>query len=303
MDHLAAFSPVPQSAFRTSRFSRCLFRVLALPSRDVKVSVVTPNFNGARFLEAALRSVIAQRGHGVEVEYIVADGGSTDDSPAILARHRGDIDVLICGPDTGPANAVNKGFAAATGDIVAWLNADDVYQPGALTRVIAAMERHPAKALAFGHCPIMDEAGAEIRQPITLFKEMFFPFSCGFTIQCINYVSQPATFFRREAALRAGPLREDLKAAWDYDFILRVWRHGGAVRIGRPPLAAFRWHEASISGSHFARQFREEYLVAKADAGCCAPQTIAHWFVRWGIVCIYSLMARSRAARKPGARA
>lgn len=268
----------------------------------MRVSVVTPNFNGARFLEPALLSVISQREHGVDLQYIVADGGSTDGSHAILAKYRSGIDRLIVEPDTGPANAVNKGFAAATGDIVAWLNADDVYQPGAIARVVKAMQRSPHKALAFGHCPIVDETGAEIRRPITVFKECFFPISCRFTVQCINYVSQPATFFRRDAALRAGPLREDLKAAWDYDFILRVWRQGGAVRVGRPPLAAFRWHATSISGTHFSRQFREEFMVARSDAGCCAPQTIAHWFVRWGIVSIYSLMARRRAAQEPGAK-
>jgi glycosyltransferase involved in cell wall biosynthesis len=267
---------------------------VALPSDRVKVSVITPNYNGSRFLETAIRSVLAQRKDGVDLEYIVADGGSTDESHAILARHRDGIDFLIAERDTGPANAVNKGLAKATGDIVAWLNADDVYQPGALSRVVAIMERYPDKALAFGHCPIIDENGAEIRRPITVFKECFFPFSCRFMVQSINYVSQPATFFRRAAVLRAGPLREDLKAAFDYDFILRVWRQGGAIRVHNPPLAAFRWHAASISGTHFARQFREEFEVARADAGRCAPQTVAHWFVRWGIVGIYSLMARSR---------
>jgi glycosyltransferase involved in cell wall biosynthesis len=266
----------------------------------VKVSVITPNFNGARFLETAVLSVLSQREDGVDVEYIVADGGSTDESPAILAKHRDGINHLIVERDTGPANAVNKGLARATGDIVAWLNADDIYKSGALARVVAAMERRPDKSLAFGHCPIVDENGAEIRRPITVFKECFFPFSCRFAVQCINYVSQPATFFRREAALRAGPLREDLKAAWDYDFILRVWRQGGAVRIRKPPLAAFRWHATSISGTHFARQFREEFDVARTDAGCCAPQTIAHWFVRWGIVGIYSLMAQSRRTQQSG---
>lgn len=266
----------------------------------MKISVITPSFNSARFLETTILSVLAQRRDGVDLEYIVVDGGSTDGTPDILARHRDAISHLIVGRDTGPANAVNKGMAKASGDLVAWLNADDVYQPGALARVVAAMEQHPDKSLVFGHCPIIDESGVEIRRSITVFKECFFPFSCRFMVQCINYVSQPATFFRRDAARRAGPLREDLKAAWDYDFILRVWRQGGAVRIRTPPLAAFRWHAASISGTHFARQFREEFEVARADAGRCAPQTLAHWFVRWGIVGIYSLMARSRRTQPSG---
>ena len=163
-------------------------------------------------------------------------------------------------------------------------------------------QRHPNRALAFGHCPIIDEAGNEIRQPITRFKECFFSFSCRFTVQCINYISQPATCFRTAAVRRVGPLREDMKAAWDYEFILRLWRQGGAVRVRRPPIASFRWHAQSISGANFNRQFREEFEVARADAGRFSPQTLIHAGVRWGIVGIYSLMARKRAARGGGPR-
>jgi glycosyltransferase involved in cell wall biosynthesis len=268
----------------------------------VKISVITPNFNGERFLETAIRSVLTQRDGGTEIEYLVVDGGSTDGSAAIIARHRDGIDRLIVERDTGPANAVNKGLAAATGDLVAWLNADDLYHPHALARLADSMQRHPNRAIAFGHCPIVDEDGREIRKPITRFKECFFPFSCRFTIQCINYVSQPATCFRMAAVRRAGPLREDLKAAWDYEFILRLWRHGGGVRVRRPPIASFRWHAQSISGANFNRQFREEFDVARTDAGRFAPQTLLHAGVRWGIVGIYTLMAGRRAARNRGDR-
>lgn len=266
----------------------------------MKISVIMPNYNGERFLETAIRSVLAQRDNGTAVEFIVVDGGSTDGSPAIIARHRDGIDRLIVEPDSGPANAVNKGLTAATGDLIAWLNSDDVYHPGALARLVDAMQRYPNRALAFGHCPIIDETGAEIRRPITRFKECFFPFSCRFAIQCINYVSQPATCFRAAAVRRAGPLREDLKAAWDYEFILRLWRLGGAIRVRRPPIASFRWHIQSISGANFNRQFREEFEVAQADAGRFTPQTLIHAGVRWGIVSIYTLMARRRAARGNG---
>jgi glycosyltransferase involved in cell wall biosynthesis len=260
----------------------------------MKVSIVTPNFNGARFLEAAIRSVLAQRDDGVDLEYIVADGGSTDGSLAIVERYRGRIDRFIGGPDSGPASAINKGLAAASGDILGWLNSDDLYRPGALRRVVEALAPHPARALAFGRCRIVDEDGREIRRGITRFKESFFPVSSRFVIQSINYVSQPAMFFRRRAWIEAGPLREDLAAAFDYDLLLRLWRRGGAVRLSPPPLADFRWHPGSISGRRFARQFREEWEAAARDAGRWAPQTLAHWFVRWGIVGSYSAMAAAR---------
>lgn len=232
-----------------------------------------------------------QRTNGIKLEYVVVDGGSTDGSLDIINRYRDGIDVLISEPDDGPASAINKGLRLARGDIIAWLNADDFYFPGALTRGAEVMRDEPHRALCFGSCLIVDEHDREIRRGITRFKEAFFPLSSRFTIQSINYISQPAMFFRRSAMEQAGLLREDMKAAWDYEFILRLWRQGGGFRIPGPPLSAFRWHAGSISGQHFRQQFKEEYDVAAADAGRLSPQALLHWGVRWGIVGSYSLMA------------
>lgn len=260
----------------------------------MKITVITPNRNGERYLAQALRSVAAQRAPGLDVEHIVVDGGSTDGSTAILDAHRGSIALLIREPDTGPASAINKGLRRATGDLVAWLNADDFYFDGALARTAAALAAQPGRALGFGRCLIVDEEGREIRRGITRFKEAFFGLASRPVIQSINFVSQPAMVFRRSALERAGLLREDLKAAWDYEFILRLWRQGGACRIPGPPVAAFRWHAASISGRHFALQFREEYEACVADAGRWSVPALLHLGVRWGIVGCYTLMSWRR---------
>lgn len=242
-------------------------------------------------------SVVRQRRDGTDLEYIVVDGGSTDGSLDMLRRRREDVDILISEKDAGPADAINKGLRTATGDLVGWINADDMLMPGALRRVADVMGRHPAAPLCFGSCPIVNEEGREIRRGITRFKELFFPISSRFAFQCINYVSQPATFFRRAAQQRVGLLRDDLKAAFDYEFFLRLWRLGPGVRVPGEPLAAFRWHAASISGQHFRRQFREEYEAACADAGRFSPQALLHLGVRWGIVASYACMAWSRRGR------
>ena len=260
----------------------------------MRISVITPNFNGGRWLENCIRSVLAQQGGGVELEYIVVDGGSSDESLAIIARYRSKMADCIVEPDRGPAEAINKGLRRATGEIVGWLNADDRYHPGALRRVAAVADARPDRALYFGRCRIVNEADKEIRRGITRFKEAFFPVSCRFVLQCINYISQPAAFFRRVALEAAGPLREDLSAAFDYELLLRLWRHGGAARVPGPPLADFRWHEGSISGRQFDRQFAEEWRAAAADAGRWAPQTWIHYVVRQGIVWSYRRMARRR---------
>ena len=260
----------------------------------MKISVITPNYNGEQFLEETIKSVILQRDFGVDVEYIIVDGGSTDRSQDIIGKYMSQICAIISEPDHGPADAINKGLKVANGDILCWLNADDRYYPGALKRVAETMTNHPTKALCFGHCPIINKNGNEIRIWITRFKELFFPISSHFTIQCLNYISQPAMFFRRSAYEKAGPLREDLKCAWDYDFILRLWRHGSAVQLKNPPLAGFRWHEESLGGRYFKTQFEEELDIAVKDAGRCSVQALLHLGVRWGIVRIYSAMANFR---------
>lgn len=262
----------------------------------MRCSVVTPNYNGAAFLERTVTSVLAQDGGEVELEYIVVDGGSSDGSLDILERHAGGIARCIVEPDSGPANAINKGLRLATGEIISWLNADDVYFPGALSRVVAVARRHPGAGMWFGRCPIIDGYDREIRRGITRFKELFFPLSSRFTFQCINYLSQPALFLSRRALDQALPLREDMVAAWDYDFLLRIWRCGPAAFVPGEPLAAFRWHQGSISGRHFRTQFQEELEAVRREVGGLSPQSLIHGLVRWGIVGAYSLMAARRRA-------
>jgi len=264
----------------------------------MRFSIITPNFNGAQFLEETLKSVIRQRDDDIDLEYIVVDGNSTDRSHEIIEQYAPDISTLIIENDTGPANAINKGFAAATGNVIAWLNADDVYYPQTLKRVQNSMELTPNAAMCFGGCTIIDELGNESRSTITAIKEKFYPVSSRFVFQCINYLSQPALFFNKHAVEQAGLLREDMVAAWDYEFFLRLWHSGGSCRVKDDPLAAFRWHEQSISGQNYAVQFKEEYDAACKDAGTYSPQAFLHFFVRWGIVGIYTLMAASRKKKQ-----
>jgi glycosyltransferase involved in cell wall biosynthesis len=259
----------------------------------MRFSVITPNYNGALYLEKTILSVLSQK-KDVDLEYIVVDGGSSDGSIEIINKYADQITHCVIEKDSGPANAINKGLRLATGDIVSWLNGDDIYYPGTLARVRDSMKSNTENSMCFGNCKIVDETGKETRSAISSFKELFFPVSCRFTYQCINYLSQPALFFRSSAVRKAGLLREDMVAAWDYDFVLRLWHFGTAVRVIGDPLAAFRWHENSISGQNFRLQFQEEYMSAKADAGTFSLQTALHFLVRWGIVGIYSAMSRRR---------
>ena len=166
----------------------------------MKISILTPNFNGARWLARSMDSVLSQElAPGDELEYLFLDGGSTDGSLKIAEARRDRLAAIISEKDNGPADALNKGFRRATGDLIGWLNADDMYRPGALAAAIAAARAHPKAAFFFGKCRIIDEEGHEIRGFPTFVKNACFPFSSHFLIQCINYVSQPSSWFRRSA--------------------------------------------------------------------------------------------------------
>ncbi len=261
-----------------------------------RITVITPCFQSAKTIETTLRSVAMQREDGLEVEHIIMDGGSTDETAGIVARHAHPDTRFFSEPDDGPADAINRGMRHATGTYACWLNADDYYAPQALRRATAALDANPGRAFCFGHCRIVDGSGVEIRRFITGFKAFWFPLSCRFMIRTLNYISQPAMVFRRSAFEAAGPLRTDLTAAWDYDLTLRLWAQGGGLRVGPPELAYFRWTPDSISGRGFRTQFAEELDCVRRDAGACACSSLLHWFVSRGIVFCYTRMAGNRSA-------
>jgi glycosyltransferase involved in cell wall biosynthesis len=263
----------------------------------MEITVITPSFNSERFIEQTMQSVALQRSDSLSVEHLIIDGGSKDSTAKIVEQFAHSDTRFISERDNGPADAINKGFALAKGKYISWLNSDDFYMPGALKRAVEVLEKKSSKAFCFGHCPIVDENGREIRKRITSFKEFWYPLSCRPLIRTLNYISQPAMIIRRAALEKAGPLRTDLKAAWDYDFTLRLWRYGGAVRVQPPALASFRWTPQSISGSNYKLQFTEELDCAISDAGKFAPTAVIHRFVAWGIVFCYDKMSSTESEK------
>ena len=257
-----------------------------------RITVVTPTFNSAKYLEQTLQTVAMQRSPELSVEHIIMDGGSADGTAELVRKYAHPDTKFVSSSDAGPADAINKGFAISTGEYLCWLNSDDYYAPNALHRAVETLEKNPRKAFCFGHCPIVDADGNEIRVVITRFKEFWYPISCRFFVRILNYISQPAMVFRRSAFVAAKPLRADLKAAWDYDLTLRLWKHGGAVRIKRPELAFFRWTPDSISGRHFELQFQEDVQCVAEDAGRFALSTTVHRLCSLFIILCYTRMAK-----------
>ncbi len=229
----------------------------------MKISIVTPSLDQAPFLERTIASVLSQRG-GFDLEYLVMDGGSTDGSAEILRRHADRLTYRI-EPDTGQANAINKGLRAATGHVVGWLNSDDLLYPGALARVAAAFEARPAALWLHGGCEIVDEDDRPIRRWVSAYKAFRCRRYSRRSLLVENYVSQMTVFWRRSALEKAGFLDERMRYGFDYEYWLRLSTLGDPIYLPER-LAAFRWYARSKSGSSFERQFEEDYEAFRRHA-------------------------------------
>ena len=185
-----------------------------------KISVVTPSYNQAAFLEETIRSVLLQ-GYP-NLEYIVIDGGSTDGSVDIIEKYDPSIDQWVSESDRGQSHAINKGFERAYGNILAWLNSDDIYLPGALAHVAQCFAEHPGTDVLVGEAQKVREDGTVVytASPPELSFESFLHWQNGET-GTHNFL-QPACFFSREAWETCGPLREDLHYCMDVDLWLKM---------------------------------------------------------------------------------
>lgn len=195
------------------------------------------------------------------VEHIVMDGGSMDGTLEILEKHAGKIRYLS-GPDCGMADALNKGIALATGDVIGWINTDDVYLPGTFRKVAGYFNQHPDCQWLFGNCRIIDEDDREVRKWITAYKTGLLRNFRYDRLLLENFISQPAVFMRRSFLTKAGPVDITLPTAMDYDLWLRF------ARLGQPGyiddcLSCFRMHRDSISYKGYRAQFEEQYAIHK----------------------------------------
>lgn len=213
------------------------------------ISIVTPSYNQAPFLAETIESVISQEGD-FHLDYIVVDGGSTDDSVAIIRHYdslfkQGEWPLKCSGitfrwlseKDRGQTDALMKGFRLAEGEILAWLNSDDTYLPGALQTAAAFFKGHPDTALMYGDAMYRDASGAGIGSYRTA------PFDLD-RLAAANIICQPAAFFRKAAFAAAGGLDGSLHFAMDYDLWIRIGRRFSCKHIPRL-LATYRLHETS----------------------------------------------------------
>jgi glycosyltransferase involved in cell wall biosynthesis len=206
----------------------------------MKVSIVTPSLNQAQFIERSIQSVLAQQWR--PLEHIVFDGGSTDGTLDILKKYNGQLR-WVSEPDKGQSDAVNKGVRTATGDVIGWLNSDDIYYPGAVKLAVEFLAAHPELDAVYGMADYIAADDSIIDTYPT--EPWHFP-----RLKDVCFICQPALFLRRSVFERHGYLGTDLHYCMDYEYFLRLGRAG--VRFGylETKLAGARMYVGSktISG-------------------------------------------------------
>ena len=233
-----------------------------LGSKPVKISIITPSFNQDKYIERTISSVLNQRGN-FDLEYIIIDGGSTDNTLDIIQKYKKKL-IWVSEKDRGQSDAINKGFNMASGDLLAWLNSDDTYEPDALAEVAKEYRKLKFK-WCFGDCRIINEDDQEIRKLIARYKMMESRRYSFRRLLSKDFISQPAAFFTKEVFREIGPLDLNCEYSMDYDYWLRIGKKYDPYYINKF-LAKFRWHGESKNSRNFKKAAYETYLTAKRHA-------------------------------------
>ena len=214
-----------------------------------KISIVTPSYNQGKYLEETISSVLAQE--YPNLEYIIVDGGSGDNSVSIIKKYESQIHSWVSEKDSGQSEAINKGFKRASGEIISWLCSDDIYLPGTLHKVANHFTNHPGAIMIHGKSVLFDESGKGKvigADPENLALRYFtvIPFP------------QPSSFFRKKLIDEQGLLREDLHFAMDYDLLVRAALGYQIIPVD-DIFSKYRLHKDSKTTSQF-KSFGKEWI-------------------------------------------
>ncbi len=200
-----------------------------------KISIITPSFNQGEFLEDTIKSVLDQ--NYPNLEYIIIDGGSTDNSVEIIKKYEKHINYWVSEKDNGQTDAINRGFKKASGDVIAWLNSDDYYFPGALNLVSEMYLSEPEAGLYIGNGAVADREGKRIRR---YSNDIIFDYDT--LLKGSNYILQPSTFINAKAVKEVGSLDESFYYAMDLEYWLRVASKFSVITVNEE-LSAYRWYD------------------------------------------------------------
>jgi len=268
-----------------------------------KISIVTPSYNGARYIERSILSVLNQ-GYP-NIEFIIVDGGSTDGSVEIIKKYEKHLAHWRSVPDAGQSDALNYGFSKATGDIFGWLNSDDLYLPGAFIRAVEVFKVNGEAGVVFGDWWEIDNEDEVIS------VNYAFDFSLGHFIHEGFHLNSQAMFWRREVHERFGQFDVQLHRTMDYDLILRIGQSEGQAAFIRvpQPLACFRRH-AEQKTIGFDRVVHDEHRRIASKNGIDNKYSLlgkacwliyrirrAYWYIRRGGLSYAGTRTRALRAR------
>ena len=235
------------------------------------VSVVTPSFNQARFLEETISSVLSQN-YG-RIEYIIVDGGSSDGSEAIIRKHASRLAWWVSEPDAGQTDAINRGFARSRGEILAWLNSDDTWMPEAVASAVQAFMQEPGLGLIYGDANYIDEQHRVIGK-FPAARTDYRRLRQGYV-----HVPQQATFFRADLWRSVGPLDASLQFAMDYDLWLRITRRAPVKYIPQT-WGNFRLHKHAKTIMADELCWPEMLRIHYRDGGSFLSVIVAKYYLR-----------------------
>lgn len=249
------------------------------------VTIVTPSYNQALFLEVTMRSVLEQ--DYPRIEYIIIDGGSTDSSVDIIKKYADRLACWISEKDRGQTDAINKGFTHATGDILAWINSDDTYEPGAIREAVEWLQARPEMGLVYGDANFIDDEGKVIGR--------FSAAQTDYRLLRRGYVHIPqqAAFFRRDLWQKVGPLDPSFFFAMDYDLWVRIAKIAPLL-YSRRVWANFRLHGDSKTLIANDRCWPEMIRVHRREGGSWFSVIVLKYFIRTLIAPLWQLRLKRK---------
>ena len=224
-----------------------------------KISIITPSFNQGSFIRQTIDSILDQ--DYPNLEYIITDGGSTDETISILKSY-GEKIKWLSEKDKGQSEAINKGLKMATGSIVAYLNSDDAYTNKCLFKVNDFFNVNKDKKWVYGKGRIVDENNNEVRKQITAYKNFWMKNYSYNKLLSINFINQPSVFWRKDIIDEFGYFNEKEHLVMDYEYWLRIGKKYKAGFINEY-ISDFRMYSESKSSQNFKDQFKDELRIAK----------------------------------------
>lgn len=230
------------------------------------VTVVTPSYNQGSFIEETILSVLNQ--DYPYIEYIIIDGGSSDNTLDIIRKYENRL-TWVSEPDRGQSHAINKGFRMAKGEILCWLNSDDTYEPGAVSKVVQCFLQNPGTSMVYGLVNVVSESG-EVTETIIAHK----PFELWTVIHFGQIIYQASTFFLKDAFDQVGELNEDLNWCMDWDLWIRLGMRYEVINVGHVFANIRMYHSTKTSTGGFKR-VKEIVKVMRQYSSCSVVFGIA----------------------------